>query len=53
MDTIDSTAKRNSLMYIWERYNSSIIWLLLVAYLGLAAFLVTVVFPVQFVDRSQ
>jgi len=53
MDTIDSTARRNRLMYIWERYNSPIIWLLLVAYLGLAAFLVTVVFPVQFVDRSQ
>jgi len=53
MDTIDSTARRNSLMYIWERYNSPIIWLLLVAYLGLAAFLVTVVFPVQFLDRSQ
>lgn len=40
-------------MAIWERYNSPIVWLLLVAYLGLAAFLVNVVFPVQFVDRSQ
>lgn len=40
-------------MSVWERYNSPIIWLLLVAYLGLASFLVTVVFPVQFVDRSQ
>jgi len=38
---------------IWERYNSPIIWLLLVAYLGVTAFLVTVVFPVQFIDRSQ
>src|SRR5690349_15359333 len=53
MDTIDSTAGQNRLIYMWERYNSPIIWLLLVAYLGLAAFLVTVVFPVQFVDRSQ
>ncbi|HSL30946.1 MAG TPA: hypothetical protein VK900_17225 [Anaerolineales bacterium] len=38
---------------IWERYNSPIVWLLLVAYLGVVSFLVTVVFPVQFVDRSQ
>ena len=38
---------------IWERYNSLIVWLLLVAYLGVASFLVTVVFPVQFVDRSH
>ena len=53
MDTIDSTAGQNRLIYMWERYNSPIIWLLMVAYLGLAAFLVTVVFPVQFVDRSQ
>lgn len=53
MATIDSTAKQNRWMSIWERYNSPIIWLLLVAYLGLATFLVTVVFPVQFVDRSQ
>ena len=53
MDSIDSTADQNGLRYIWERYNSPIIWLLLVAYLCLAAFLVTVVFPVQFVDRSQ
>jgi hypothetical protein len=53
MSTIDFIAKQNRLMSIWERYNSPIIWLFLVAYLGLAAFLVTVVFPVQFVDRSQ
>lgn len=53
MSTIDSTAGQNRLMYTWERYNSPIIWLFLVAYLGLSAFLVTVVFPVQFVDRSQ
>ena len=38
---------------IWTRYNSAIVWLLLVAYLGLTGFLVTVVFPIQFVDRSQ
>jgi hypothetical protein len=53
MSTIDASAKQNRLTFIWERYNSPIIWLFLVAYLGLAAFLVTVVFPVQFVDRSQ
>lgn len=53
MSTIDPTAKQNRLMSIWNRYNSPIVWLLLVAYLGLASFLVTVVFPVQFVDRSQ
>jgi hypothetical protein len=40
-------------MGIWDRYNSPMVWLLLVAFLGLAAFLVTVVFPVQFIDRSQ
>lgn len=38
---------------IWQRYNSLIVWLLLFAYLGIVAFLVTVVFPVQFLDRSQ
>ena len=53
METINSTVGQNRLIYIWDRYNSPIIWLLLVAYLGLAAFLVTAVFPVQFVDRSQ
>ena len=53
MSTIYSITKQDRLTSIWERYNSPIIWLLLVAYLGLAAFLVTVVFPVQFVDRSQ
>lgn len=53
MSIIDSTAQQDRAMSIWERYNSPIIWLLLVAYLGLASFLVTVVFPVQFVDRSQ
>ena len=53
MSTIDASAKQNQLTFIWERYNSPIIWLFLVAYLGMAAYLVTVVFPVQFVDRSQ
>lgn len=53
MSIIDLPAKQNRWMSIWERYNSPVIWLLLVAYLGLASFLVTVVFPVQFVDRSQ
>ena len=53
MSTIDSSAKQNRLTFIWERYNSVITWFFLVAYLGLSAFLVTVVFPVQFVDRSQ
>ena len=53
MDTVDLAAGQDRSIYIWERYNSPIIWLFLVAYLGLAAFLVTVVFPVQFVDRSQ
>ena len=38
---------------VWERYNSLIVWLLLFAYLGIVAFLVTVVFPVEFLDRSQ
>lgn len=53
MTVFISSSKQNWLTSIWERYNSPIIWLLLVAYLGLASFLVTVVFPVQFVDRSQ
>jgi hypothetical protein len=53
MTTISSISDQSRTVSIWERYNSPIIWLLLVAYLGLAAFLVTVVFPVQFVDRSQ
>lgn len=53
MTTITSTSKQARPTSIWERYNSPIIWLLLVAYLGLAAFLVTIVFPVQFIDRSQ
>jgi len=53
MSTITSTSKQTQSMSIWERYNSPIVWLLLVAYLGVATFLVTVVFPVQFVDRSQ
>lgn len=48
-----STTNSSHWTTIWERYNSPIIWLLLVAYLALSAFLVTVVFPVQFVDRSQ
>ncbi|MBL0345988.1 hypothetical protein [Candidatus Villigracilis affinis] len=53
MSTIKTNSREFRWMAIWERYNSLIIWLLLVAYLGLASFLVTVVFPVQFVDRSQ
>ncbi len=48
-----SNSNRYRMLSVWKRYNSPIIWLLLVAYLALAAFLVTVVFPVQFVDRSQ
>lgn len=47
------TSKPTRWMYVWEHYNSLITWLLLVVYLGIAAFLVTVVFPVQFLDRSQ
>lgn len=38
---------------IWERYNSLIVWLLLVACLGVVSFLVMVVFPVRFVDQSH
>lgn len=53
MSAINTDSKEFRLTFIWERYNSLIVWLLLVAYLGLAAFLVTVVFPVQFIDRSQ
>lgn len=53
MSTINTNSKQFQWAAIWERFNSPIIWLLLVAYLGLAAFLVTAVFPVQFVDRSQ
>ena len=53
MSTINTNSRQFRLTAIWERYNSLIIWFLLVAYLGLASFLVTVVFPVQFVDRSQ
>ena len=53
MSTINASAQQNRWTLLWERYNSPLIWLFLVAYLGLAAFLVTVVFPVQFVDRSQ
>ncbi len=53
MSTINANSRQFRWSAIWERYNSLIIWLLLVAYLGLAAFLVTVVFPVQFIDRSQ
>lgn len=53
MTTISSISDQSRTASIWERYNSPIIWLLLVAYLGFAAFLVTVVFPVQFMDRSQ
>lgn len=48
-----SLSIQTRLTSIWERYNSPIVWLLLVAYLGIAAFLVTIVFPVQFIDRSQ
>jgi hypothetical protein len=53
MSAINANSTEFRLASIWERYNSLIIWLFLVAYLGLAAFLVTVVFPVQFIDRSQ
>ncbi len=53
MSTINANSRQFRWTAIWERYNSLIVWFLLVAYLGLAAFLVTVVFPVQFVDRSQ
>lgn len=53
MTTFTKNSNQPRTMTIWERYNSQIVWLLLVAYLGLAAFLVTVVFPVQFIDRSQ
>ncbi len=45
MSTINSNSKQFQLTSIWERYNSLIIWLLMVAYLGLAAILVTSVFP--------
>jgi hypothetical protein len=34
---------------IREHYNSPIVWLLLVAYPGIATFIFTIVFPVQFV----
>jgi hypothetical protein len=53
MSTINSNLKQFRLSSVWERYNSLIVWLLLVTYLGLVGFLVTIVFPVQFVDRSQ
>jgi hypothetical protein len=53
MSTINSNSKQFQWASVWERNNSLIIWLLLVTYLGLAAFLVTNVFPVQFIDRSQ
>lgn len=53
MSAINSNLKQFQWASIWERYNSLIVWLLLVVYLGLAAFLVTNVFPVQFIDRSQ
>ena len=53
MSTIVSTSKLNRWMSIWERYNSLIVWLLLVAFLSVASFLVMAAFPVQFVDRSQ
>lgn len=48
-----NNSNQNRSLFIWERYNSPIIWLLLVVYLAISAFLVTTVFPVQFVDRSQ
>jgi len=53
MSTINTNSRQFRWTAIWERYNSLITWFLLVAYLGLAAFLVTVVFPIRFVDRSQ
>jgi hypothetical protein len=48
-----SSSPASKKMSIWHRYNSLIVWLCLVAYTGVAAYLVTVVFPVQFLDRSQ
>lgn len=48
-----SFSLRTGWLSIWERYNSPIVWLLLVAYLGVASFLITFVVPVQFVDQSQ
>lgn len=50
---ISSLPESLQLKTLWERYNSPIVWLLLVLYLGLAAIVVTILFPVQFLDRSQ
>jgi hypothetical protein len=50
---ISSLPESRQLRTLWERYNSPIVWLLLVLYLGLAAIVVTILFPVQFLDRSQ
>ena len=51
--TYAGPSSAGKLLSIWERYNSIIIWLLLVAYTGVVAFLVTVIFPVQFLDTTQ
>jgi hypothetical protein len=51
--SLQSKPVRTRSASIWKRYNSPSVWLLLVAYLGITAFLVTVVFPIQFVDRSH
>lgn len=51
--SMQSSPTQNRSAPIWERYNSVIVWLLLVAFLGVTAFIVTAVLPVQFIDRSQ
>jgi hypothetical protein len=50
---VSSPLEAPQMKTIWERYNSPIVWLLVVVYLGLAAIVVTILFPVQFLDRSQ
>lgn len=48
-----SSSSASWLSSLWERYNSVIIWLLLMAYTGIVAYLVTVVIPVPFLDATQ
>ena len=48
-----SSSSTSKPLSIWERYNSIIVWLLLVAYTGVVALLVTYVFQVQFLDTTQ
>jgi len=48
-----SSSSTSKLQSIWERFNSIIVWLLLVAYTGVVALLVTYVFQVQFLDTTQ